>query len=180
MNIAVLGAECTGKTSLVQSLVLALSTPTVAAVCVPEALRIWCDQHGRTPRQDEQFEIAQAQGLRSQWAPAGATLVSDTAALMTAVYSDVLFQDQSLYASALDDLRQYDLTLVTGLDLPWVADGLQRDGPAVRAEVDNRLREFLDTHQVPYCLVYGRGSERLASAWRAVSHYQTGPNTTEP
>ena len=55
---------------------------------------------------------------------------------MIAVYSDFVFADASLYASALAAQRRCDLTLVTALDLPWRADGLQRDGAHVRAPVD--------------------------------------------
>ena len=58
----------------------------------------------------------------------------------------------------------YDATLVTGLDLPWVADGLQRDGPHVREPVDALVRDALAKAAVPYRVVYGSGEERLANA----------------
>ena len=70
-------------------------------------------------------------------------VLADTTPLMTAVYSDLLFQDTRLYADAARHQQGYALTLLTGLDLPWVADGLQRDGPQVREPVDARLRQAL-------------------------------------
>lgn len=49
-------------------------------------------------------------------------MVADTTALMTAVYSDQVFGDVSLYRDALLEHTRYRLTLLTGLDLPWMAD----------------------------------------------------------
>jgi hypothetical protein len=57
-----------------------------------------------------------------------------------------------------------DLTLLTSLDLPWVADGLQRDGPHVRAPVDARVRARLGEWSTPWSLVSGEGHTRTASA----------------
>ena len=60
------------------------------------------------------------------------TRFADTTALMIAVYSDLVFADTGLYDDALAAQRRVDLTLVTALDLPWLADGLMRDGAHVR------------------------------------------------
>jgi nicotinamide riboside kinase len=87
---------------------------------------------------------------------------------MVAIYSAMLFEDGTLYRFALERQRGYDHTLVTGLDLPWVADGLQRDGPHVREPVDALVRDALDRASIPYRVVYGRGAERLASALGAI------------
>jgi nicotinamide riboside kinase len=83
---------------------------------------------------------------------------------MTAIYSDVLFQDPSLYPFALQHQRIYQHTLVTGLDLPWQADGIQRDGAAMRERIDARLRDVLQREGVGFSMVYGQGKQRLAGA----------------
>jgi nicotinamide riboside kinase len=95
-------------------------------------------------------------------------LISDTTPLMTAVYSDLLFGDKSLYPMAMAHQALYDITLVTGLDLPWVADGLQRDGPQVRVPVDNLVRQALDRAGMVYRVVYGSGPRRLNNALLAL------------
>jgi nicotinamide riboside kinase len=102
--------------------------------------------------------------------PAASLLLSDTAPLMTAVYSDLLFGDTSLYAAALADHSVFGLTLVTGLDLPWVADGIQRDGVAMRAQVHQRLCDVLRRHRIAFSLVYGRGEARTQSALQAIGY----------
>jgi hypothetical protein len=95
-------------------------------------------------------------------------LLSDTTPLMTAVYSHLLFDDESLYPMALAHQALYDITLVTGLDLPWVADGLQRDGPQVRGPVDTLVRQALERSGMAYRVVYGQGPQRLNNALLAL------------
>jgi nicotinamide riboside kinase len=131
---------------------------------VHEVLRQWCDQHGRTPLAHEQMAIAQAQAALAEHATEADYLIVDTSPLMTALYSDVLFQDPSLYPFALQHQHIYQHILVTGLDLPWQADDIQRDGPAMRERVDARLREVLQREGLAFCMVYGNGPERMASA----------------
>jgi hypothetical protein len=87
---------------------------------------------------------------------------------MTAVYSQLLFDDDSLYPMALAHQALYDSTLVTGLDLPWVADGLQRDGPHVRGPVDTLVRQALERAGIAYRVVYGQGHQRLNNALLAL------------
>src|SRR5690606_9287669 len=123
-KVALLGAESTGKTQLSQDLAVALRAEGLRVAVVPEVLREWCAREGRTPRPEEQLPIAQEQERRVDAAMAGSDLViADTTALMVAVYSAMLFEDGTLYTYALERQRGYHLTLVTGLDLPWVADG---------------------------------------------------------
>ena len=158
--IAIVGAESTGKTAL--SLALAAK---LGGVAVPELLRAWCDREGRTPRPDEQAAIAAAQTAAIDAAALTAkVVVCDTTALMTAIYSDYLFQDASLYPAALAFHRRCALTLLTALDLPWVADGLQRDGPHVRAPVDTAIRLALASGGVGWQLVAGQGEARVQTA----------------
>lgn len=166
-RIALLGAESTGKTQLGLALALALRTRGQEVHLVSEYLRTWCDAQGRTPEPHEQAQIAQHQADVVLQHTSG-TVIADTTPLMTAVYSHKLFNDESLYAMAAAHQRMYDMTLVTGLDLPWVADGLQRDGPQVREPVDALVRAALHGAGVAYKVVYGQGEERLDNALLAL------------
>ncbi|MEO7150523.1 MAG: ATP-binding protein [Burkholderiaceae bacterium] len=169
--IGVVGVESTGKTTLARALASALDRPGRRAAYVPEFLREFCDGAGRTPRRDEQAGIAAEQTRRIDAAAAEHELVvADTTALMIAVYSDWVFGDASLYARAAQDHRRCALTLLTGLDIAWMPDGLQRDGPQVRAPIDALLRAALDAAGVAYSVVSGLGQARTAVALRAVEH----------
>jgi hypothetical protein len=51
-----------------------------------------------------------------------------------------------------------------GLDMPWIADGLQRDGPHVRDDVDRLIRQALQTAGIAAPTMYGLGDVRLQAA----------------
>jgi nicotinamide riboside kinase len=180
VKIALLGAESTGKTRLAGELADHLRKEGRSVAVVSEVLREWCEREQRTPRPDEQLPIAQEQERRVEAAAAGADVViADTTALMVAIYSAMLFEDGSLYRFALERQRAYAATLVTGLDLPWVADGLQRDGPHVREPVDRLIRGMLAQGRVHYRVVYGSGPERLSNALAALATSASAPGAAE-
>ena len=172
ITIAVVGAESTGKTTLAADLAAALAAQTGCRVAwVPEQLREWCERSGRTPQVHEQASILRAQHERID-AAAGAhdIVVCDTTALMTAVYSRIFFGDRSLDERAATlHRRRVAATLLTDIDLPWVADGLQRSGPQVQQPVDDALRELMQTRCIDYAVVSGVGEARLQHAMAAVA-----------
>jgi nicotinamide riboside kinase len=170
MKIAIVGAESTGKSRLAQELSLRLAQDTgLSCTLVPEYLRSWCERHGRTPRPEEQAAIAAEQARRIEAAAAThALVICDTTPLMTAVYSQLLFDDAGLLAEALAFQRGCDLTLLTALDLPWVADGL-RDGPQAQQPTDQLLRRALLGAGLAWSGVSGRDGARLESALNAVT-----------
>jgi nicotinamide riboside kinase len=172
LTITLLGGESTGKSTLAQALQRHLNdTLGMAAVRVPEHLRSWCEAMGRAPQSHEQAERAEAQTRLIDHAcaqPGVRVVVADTTALMVAAYSDLYFNDRSLYPAALAQQQRYSLSLLMGLDLPWVPDGLFRDGPAVREATDTALRRALQTAGLPYQTVHGKGEARTQQALRAI------------
>jgi nicotinamide riboside kinase len=169
MKIAILGAECSGKTTLAKRLAAELTRQGFSACFVGEALREWCDRNQRTPKANEQTDIAKLQIQRIQDAPAVDYLIEDTTALITAIYSEIIFNDPSLYPLALENQQSFDLTLVMGLDLLWVADGIQRDGVAIQSEFDAKLRHVLQRQGIGFSVIYGTGDERFDNAMTAVA-----------
>ena len=164
MKIALLGAESTGKSHLAKALCARLQQSGLTVYRVDEYLREWCETHQRTPNQDEQLHIVETQIARVLAAPAQAVVIADTTPLMTAVYSQMIFNDHSLDAYALQQHAQFDITLLTGLDLAWISDGLQRVGAHVREPVDKKIRHLLTHANLPFQVVYGSGEQRLENA----------------
>lgn len=167
--ICLIGAECTGKTTLAQSLAEEFS-----GRWVPERLRLFCDALGRTPLQHEQASILEQQARDEMAALDEATrdqqayVFCDTAPLLTAVYSEFVFGDTSLYQRARELHARYAMTLVLQPDLPWIADGLQRDGAHVQRPIHTKIMQEL---QVLGCMLYpvaGSGASRKAAARAAV------------
>jgi nicotinamide riboside kinase len=171
MIIAIVGAESTGKTVLSQALASRLAAETgLRCSAVPEWLRLWCEREQRVPRQDEQRAIAQEAWARIDAAQrANEVVVADTTPLMVAVYSLLLFDDDAVVPFAIDCQRRCAATLLTAVDLPWVADGLFRDGPQVQGPVSAITRRLLDDHGLAYSVVAGAGAARLEHALDAVT-----------
>ena len=167
-RIALLGARGTGKTQLANELAAHLEARGLRAFVVPEALRAWCSREGRSPGPEEQFAIARAQEAAVDAAAAQADFViADTTALMVAIHAGMLREDDALYRFALERQQACDATLVTGLDLAWVPDGLQRDA-ASREETDALVRTLLQRAGVAFQVVYGQGPRRLQAALQAL------------
>lgn len=164
--IAILGAEGTGKSTLAEALGTHLG-----GVVVREVLRDFVTWHGRPPRQSEQLAIFRRQlgrelracELSRSW------VVCDPSAAMTALYSQAYFADQSLQPAARTLLDLAHRVLWCRPDIPWVADTGQRDGPAIRDDVDAILADFVRTLRVPPVQITGTSPQlRLNTALTAV------------
>ena len=171
--VCLLGGESSGKSTLAKDLYRYLTDlHGLRVALVPEHLRAWCEAKGRAPLAHEQATIAQQQ---SQWiamaraAPDLQLVISDTSAMTVAAYSELYFNDPSLWPSAHQEQHTVDATLLMGLDLPWVEDGLFRDSAKLRESVDALLRREVQANGLAYQTVYGSGEQRLNNALRALA-----------
>jgi nicotinamide riboside kinase len=144
----------------------------------PEVLRQFCGKYARTPESVEQMslmaeQVAQEEQVLALARQQGRPFVfCDTAPLLTAVYSDYYFADRDLYVSAQSLHRRYAMTLLLAPDLPWVEDGLQRDGECVRSQVHALLVQAL-TEVVGVFAIRGLGPTRTRCAIAAVQGFDT-------
>ncbi len=166
--ICILGAESTGKTTLARQLAAQFACPWV-----PEYLRAFCDERGRTPQRHEQAQILETQHRHELAAIAGAAqatpfIFCDTAPITTAIYSDYVFADASLYARGRTLHARYALTLLCMPDLGWVADGHQRDGPQAQRDVHALIERELARAALPVAPIHGHGEARFNDAVAAL------------
>lgn len=177
--MGLLGGECTGKTSLAADL-----ETLVPACVVDEQLRRFAEERRRPPGRSEQravmlaqmaAEDAAAAACRHQW------LIADPAPLMTAVYSLVYFDDDSLVDEAVTHALSYDCMLWCDVDLPWQADPGQRDGPEFRLRAHEILETLIGAHLVPAGArvhrLTGDREQRVAQARRAWQPLGSDPPT---
>jgi nicotinamide riboside kinase len=145
-RIGLLGGECSGKSTLAED--LALGFP---ACVVSERLRDFVDTMGRNPHEHEQLGIMleqqAAEDALAARCPHG-LVIADSAPLMIAVYSVAYFNDSSLIGPAVELARGYDLMLWCDTDLPWLPDGIQRDGAEYRELEDQIIGQIIRTHLV--------------------------------
>jgi nicotinamide riboside kinase len=166
--ICLLGAECTGKTTLARAL-----ANHYGGLVVPEYLRQFCDAHQRTPAQYEQVGVLEQQVALEQRALAQAQaqgighVFCDTSALATAIYSTFYFADTRLQVRALALQARYALTLLLAPDLPWVSDGIQRASRQVQAQIHALMLQSL-VNLPGVVLIQGQGQARWQAALSAV------------
>ena len=99
--------------------------------------------------------------------------VADGTALGEAVAHELLTGERSLYAGALAVQRRYACTLLMGLDLPLPAE-FGPESSLRRERTDALLRAALAGAQLPFAVIHGRGSERLANACNAIGAGDAG------
>ena len=92
----------------------------------------------------------------------------DTAPLLTAIYSDFVFGDQSLYLRARALHSRYALTLLLEPDIDWVADGMQREGAHVRKPITNLIERELAAVNARVVRISGLGDARVQAAAEAI------------
>lgn len=161
-RVGLIGAECTGKSSLATAL-----SEELGLIHVPEALRAFVETRGRVPELADQAGILHEQRAAVEMAHLDhpdATIVCDPLPLMTAIYSIAYFDDEALLDSGLTDARTYDVIWWCRPDLPWTPDDGQRDGQERRQQVDDLISEIVRDAGLPIVELRGSAEERIALA----------------
>ena len=173
MKIAIVGAECTGKTTLAKNLVAEFQKD-YPATFAHEYLRLFVEQEKRTPHSHEQVQIAQEQKsledrlsrelLARAQCNQDAFLFCDTTPLLTSIYSEWVFGKRDALVDAIAQKHDYELTLFTQMDFPWASDGIQRDGAQAQNAVHSLIETRLKQQNIPYLAIGGSPQERLEIA----------------
>jgi nicotinamide riboside kinase len=177
-RVAVLGAECTGKSQLCQAIARGLP-----GITFTEVLRDWVAVEGRSPNAEEQFQLFVRQKQVEEQAVIDARragyrwVICDSAPLMTAVYSLYYFSDDRLLEAAVAHHAGYAQTILCADDIPWVPDPGQRDGETARKRVQAQLIKTLGQCCPQAVLVEGLGDARLNRALEALSGERSRQST---
>lgn len=174
INVAILGAESTGKTTLCRDLAAYFGCPWV-----PEYMRTYLqakwDKEHLTCTWEDLLPIAQGQiELENKLAAQAAQnsdssyLFCDTSLFELMVYANWYYGDcpDALTNAALT--HHYDLILLTEVDTPWVADDL-RDSPHQRDEISAYFESQLTRHQKPFHRIGGDRDERVQQVLKWLS-----------
>ena len=169
VKVVLFGPESTGKTTLSRQLARHYNT-----VWVPEYAREYLQNKWNNERKtcepSDLIPIAIGQmKLENELArKADKVLICDTDLLETKVYSEEYyggFVDPALDKAAREN--QYDLYLLTYIDVPWEADDL-RDRPELREEMFEAFRQALVSHNKNFILLKGDKKSRLEKAVKAI------------
>lgn len=163
-RVSVFGPESTGKTTLAGRLAQAFET-----VWVPEYARTFLEAHARDPALSDMATIARGQ-LASEAARApfaSRVLLSDTDALATQIWSEVLFGEATDELTELAARPRPDLTLLLSPDVPWVDDPV-RYLPDGGQDFFDRCTRALEANGRRVVVLRGGWDARFEHAQRAV------------
>lgn len=168
MKISILGAPGSGKTQLADELARHFQARAGTVGLIPDLLRQWCEHAGRMPRADELSELAREQDRRLSAADPASMLIADSTPLLGALCNGLLPGERWRHDLASDQPRRYDLTLLTGLDLPPAHGPRDSAASQQQEQADARLRAALRQAGMAYGVVYGSGAQRLRNALRLI------------
>lgn len=171
IKIVLFGPESTGKTVLAQKLAAHFHT-----LWVPEFARAYLDIkrdiYDPFGRRSEEIcqpqdipsivigQIAQEQSIAAQ---AKDLIFCDTNPLQTKVYNNYYFSRNDEWLEQTVQQLDYDLYLLTSIDIPWIADG-QRDRPDDRTTLFNLFHKELVSRNLPHHIIQGTYDARLSQA----------------
>lgn len=166
-KIAILGPESTGKSDLSFELANIYKT-----FYVPEVARRYLENLNRNYVEDDLLKIAKLQiETEDEFTKsANKVLICDTNLTVIKIWSLVKYGRCDSWILEQDQLRQYDFTLLTNIDLPWVDDPLrEHPDPTMRNELMNLYLKELISKNAQFDIVSGIGEDRIQNAIKILS-----------
>ena len=169
-----MGASSTGKTTLAE--ILAQHYQTAWA---PEFLRLFVDQKGAVPEENDVFEIARGQLdlVARMKAKAHRVLFIDTDLFTTCVYQRIYFNSCPKSIEEMARIHQSELYLFMEPDIPWVPDPGQRENPEARLHSHGLLSAEAKKRSLNTVPISGSYDKRLKKAVKVVDHYLSSLNS---
>ena len=164
-RIAIVGPECTGKSTLSSALAKHFNTQWV-----PEYAREFLNKLGRPYTQEDLFIIAKGQLKEEELLEPKANkfLFCDTNLLVIKIWSDFKFGKTPKKILELWQPNKYSLHLLTAIDVPWEFDPL-REHPHKREELYKIYKDELVKSKIPFIEVGGSPAQRLSTAIKAIN-----------
>jgi NadR type nicotinamide-nucleotide adenylyltransferase len=166
-RIAITGPESTGKTSLATQLAVLYDT-----VHVPEYARQYLNENGMQYTYEDVLKMAKGQMEleRQMLSKASEILFADTEMTVYKIWLEFYNWEVPTWMTDHIKSNQYDLYLLTDIDLPWIADG-QRANPNDREMIFYKFQEELDNAGANYGIIAGTGPLRIDNAISTIEEY---------
>jgi len=169
--VVVTGSECTGKTTLARELAAGLDAP-----CSAEFAREYLGAKSAPLVAGDVEPIARGQ-IEQEDAAVGAAsgvVIKDTDLVSTVVYARHYYGSCPAWIEQAAAARLGDVYLLLHPDVPWVADGLQRDRPDDRDLLHGLFRRRLQDLGADTVDITGTWPARRRLAFDAVRRLLAG------
>jgi len=164
VKIALVGAECAGKTTLAQAL-----AAKYQGVFVPEAARDYLPTLQRDYNLLDIDNILRLQFQYEQKNTESQLLFCDTEALVCKIWAEHKFGQASPFIEQVWELQPYDFYLLCENLEEWQPDPL-REAPdlSTRQQLHYLYKSYLEQYQRPFAIVTGNPEERIKQAAAAL------------
>ncbi|MGC8824196.1 MAG: AAA family ATPase [Bacteroidales bacterium] len=170
-KIAILGPECTGKTTLAAQL-----AQHFHGRWIPEYARGYVAQLNRKYDYADVEHIALVQMKQIQEADGLAPFVFfDTELIITRIWFEVVFGHEPQWLDEAIRSNPFDLYLLTDTSIPWEPDPVRENGGAMREILFKKYEYQLQKYRFPYHIVTGLHQQRLLNAIQFVNQYFSLP-----
>ena len=170
LRVVITGAESTGKSTLTKQLADYFKAPFTE-----EFVRSYTTNLNRPILADDLEPIFKGQLNLEQSACSKEPrlIFHDTNLLSNKIYAQHYFR--TLPAGLESEIlkQNYSLYLLCDTDIPWVADGNQRDSPEAQLKLQTSFIDQLNASPVATVLISGTQKERLEIAIQAVREKMT-------
>ena len=169
-RVCVFGPESTGKSTLTKHLADHFKTSFV-----PEYARTHLEPKDGNIVLADMLKIAKGQLLSEDALVLNANrvLFCDTDLIATTIWSDWLFGECDPWVMEQANSRQYDLYLLTDVDVPWVADAV-RYLPEERTSFLKRCEQELNDRNRRFVKLTGDWDQKLTTAIASVEELLSG------
>jgi NadR type nicotinamide-nucleotide adenylyltransferase len=167
-KIAIIGSECTGKTTLAHQLADRFST-----VWVPEYAREYIEQLDRKYTFDDVVKIAQHQEVQIHATYSGANkfVFFDTDLIITKVWFEIVFKQVPDWIEIAIKKSGFTSYILCDNSLPWNPDNVRENGGEMRDTLFDKYKNNLDYFKLKYQVISGKGTERLENASKFLEQY---------
>jgi len=165
MQIGIIGPESTGKSELTLAL-----QGHYEGIAIPEYARKYLEE-----KQIVNYTYADVIAISEeqkrlqeiQYDPADLVFF-DTTLLVNHIWMQHAYGEAPYWLLSVELNSQFDLYLVTNIDLPWVQDPL-REHPQLRAYFFDKYIHLIQQLQRPYAVISGVGEERVQFAIECIN-----------
>ncbi|MFN4006638.1 MAG: AAA family ATPase [Chitinophagaceae bacterium] len=170
-NIAVIGPESTGKSTLCEQL-----AQHYQCYWCTEYARNYLTTHGQAYNYPTLLHIATAQQEQIHALRQMATAAHhqhffvDTEMIVMQVWCEYVFGNCHPYIIEQAQQQQFSLYLLCKPDIPWVQDGLREyPNELQRIELYHYYKSILEAQELPFVIIDGSYEQRLTKAIQAIN-----------